>query len=138
MAKKIKAVLVSKDADFLNFFFCTQGQEDEEFEAIGSPYMDEENLISFIREHNPDIVLLDVGMPAMDGIGLSLTIRKAKRLGKLPIMLFSTFEAPVGMIKGYGPTPADSRHFSTPIDLEEVIKMIKEQLQKNAAAKARA
>src|SRR5271170_239681 len=44
--------------------------------------------VSLIREHNPDLVFLDVQMPGLDGFGV---IRKLKeRKLKLPHIIFST------------------------------------------------
>src|SRR6202795_792319 len=44
--------------------------------------------VALIREHNPDLVFLDVQMPGLDGFGV---IRKLKeRKVKLPHIIFST------------------------------------------------
>jgi two-component system LytT family response regulator/two-component system response regulator LytT len=44
--------------------------------------------VSLIREHNPDLVFLDVQMPGLDGLGV---IKKLKdRKGKMPHIVFAT------------------------------------------------
>ncbi len=133
MTEKKKAVLVSKDADFLNFFMDLLGNEG--YKALGSPWIDEKNLISFIKETDPDIIILDVMMPEMDGIGLGLILRRTQGLTELPIMLFSSWQTPQRMIRKYN--PAITEGLTTPINLAEAIKLIEEKLQKNAAIAAK-
>lgn len=46
-----------------------------------------------LQEHTVDLVVSDVEMPRMDGFGLCLAIRGAKRLRQLPVILVTALES---------------------------------------------
>jgi len=45
--------------------------------------------LSFIREGNPDLLVLDLMMPHIDGIQILQEIRSDSRIGKIPILIIS-------------------------------------------------
>jgi CheY-like chemotaxis protein len=63
-------------------FFRTQG-----FEAIGA--RDGPEALRFLREHRPDVVVLDVALPRMNGYAVLQKIRADKELGDTPVLMVS-------------------------------------------------
>jgi DNA-binding NarL/FixJ family response regulator len=59
---------------------------------------DGEEAITVIREHDPDVVLLDVRMPKLSGIGV---LEKLRATGSLPpTILLTTFDDDTALLKG--------------------------------------
>jgi len=50
--------------------------------------------IANLKEHQPDLLLLDVGMPDIDGIELLRAIRKDEQLHDLPVLIYSAMSDP--------------------------------------------
>jgi CheY-like chemotaxis protein len=48
------------------------------------------NLLDAVVEHNPDIVFIDINMPAINGIECLKDIRSKKEFRDLPIIMYST------------------------------------------------
>ncbi|HEV8593389.1 MAG TPA: response regulator [Pyrinomonadaceae bacterium] len=76
-------VLVVEDYDdsreFLKFLLEMYGFEvDEASNGIEA--------LKAIHKHVPDLVLMDMAMPAMDGVTATRKIREEKRFAKLPII----------------------------------------------------
>jgi CheY-like chemotaxis protein len=53
-----------------------------------------EEAISIVREQKPDLVLLDVMMPGMDGFAVCEQIRQDPALGDIPIIMLSARKDP--------------------------------------------
>lgn len=56
--------------------------------------------IESITQRIPDLLLLDVAMPKMDGIEVCKTLRADEKTNQLPIILFSGFAAKEHIDKG--------------------------------------
>mgnify|MGYP001187613529 CR=1 FL=1 len=54
--------------------------------------IDGEDGLKIVREQKPDIVLVDIMMPRMDGVELIREIRKDETLRKTPIVVISNVE----------------------------------------------
>ena len=83
MAKKI---LVVDDEPFI-VQMVTSRLNAAGYEAI-SAKDGEEGLIK-ARSENPDLVILDVMMPKMDGFAVCATLKQDERYQKIPIILFT-------------------------------------------------
>jgi chemosensory pili system protein ChpA (sensor histidine kinase/response regulator) len=46
--------------------------------------------MSLLQEHTPDILLLDIEMPRMDGFEVATQIRQHERLKELPIIMITS------------------------------------------------
>lgn len=57
--------------------------EDKELKLVGRAY-DGEEICNIIREKEPDVVVLDIFMPKMDGINVMEEVRKDDSLQKIP------------------------------------------------------
>lgn len=81
-------VLVADDNREFNELLTSYLEMEPDFEIIGSAYNGKETL-EMVKEHNPDVLLLDIIMPYLDGIGV---LEELPRLGleKMPYIIMLT------------------------------------------------
>jgi two-component system KDP operon response regulator KdpE len=80
-----------------------------------------------VAEQTPDVLLLDVMMPNMDGITVCEKLRKQKDTAMLPIILLSARTGPEAIQMGLN--AGANRYLGKPIRREELIRTIHEVLQ---------
>jgi two-component system response regulator LytT len=81
------ATLVVDDEQLAREELCYLLRECPDVEVVGSAANGLEAL-QLIRAHEPDLVLLDVQMPGLDGLGVAR--RLIERAGRLPNIIFTT------------------------------------------------
>ena len=81
-----------------------------------------------IREHKPDIVIMDVMMPKMSGFMVTKVVQKDPELKDIPILLLTATSQMAGGIQLEMPTPY---RLTKPFQPEELIKKIKTILKKH-------
>jgi len=81
-------VLVADDNREFNELLTSYLEMEPDFEIVGSAYNGKETL-EMVKEHNPDVLLLDIIMPYLDGIGV---LEELPRLGleKMPHVIMLT------------------------------------------------
>jgi CheY-like chemotaxis protein len=80
-------ILLIEDDKFFQKFYSTKLQENKvEIEVAGDG---EEGLFK-MKTVNPDLVLLDLIMPKMDGFGVLTARLQDENLRKIPVIVFST------------------------------------------------
>jgi CheY-like chemotaxis protein len=62
----------------------------EEFDVVLAE--DGEKGIAVIRERKPDVILLDIQMPMMDGFEVMKVLRKDEALSKIPVVVLSNVD----------------------------------------------
>ena len=83
-------VLVADDQEIVRAGFAALLDTQEDFEVAGTA-ADGEQAVSLSREHKPDVVLMDVRMPTMDGI--EATRQLAEDGAKAPkVIVLTTFD----------------------------------------------
>lgn len=76
----------------------------------------------------PDVLLLDVMMPGLDGFAVAEQIRMMPALERVPIIFITAKDAPADVIKGI---QAGARHYITkPFKLDDVLAKVKKALSK--------
>ncbi len=68
----IKALLIDDDLRLAELLENYLKKSEIKLEAISDPM----NTLQAIRKHNPEVIILDVMMPKMDGFGVCKQIRK--------------------------------------------------------------
>ncbi|PNY80161.1 response regulator [Deinococcus koreensis] len=48
--------------------------------------------LDYLREHTPDVMLLDIKMPHMDGFEICSRVKRIKRLRGIPVLLLTGFD----------------------------------------------
>jgi DNA-binding response OmpR family regulator len=70
------------------------------------------------RQKAPDLALLDVMLPGMDGLRLAERLKRELGLGKIPIIFLTAKDSPLDVVRGI---QVGARHYLTkPFKLEEV------------------
>lgn len=80
------------------------------------------------RELNPDLIILDIMMPEMDGISLAKEIRRTDK--QIPIIFLTAKSQTADIIKGFESGGND--YLKKPFNMDELVVRIKELLNRNS------
>ena len=80
-----------------------------------------------VRKHQPDVVLLDVMMPGMDGFAVCETLRGEASTATLPIVMLSAKTDLESMNKGL--RVGATKYLTKPISPEELTQHVREVLE---------
>jgi len=85
--------------------------------------VDAETGINLAREHQPDLILMDIQLPGMDGLSACQIIRRDLKLVDVPIVIITSFamsgdeeKARAAGCSSYLTKPIDTRNFLKEID----------------------
>ncbi|HEY6727968.1 MAG TPA: response regulator [Polyangiaceae bacterium] len=109
-----KRILVAEDDDAIAALLVKTLSLDYEVSLARNGH----EALSMATKLRPDLLLLDVMMPGIDGLQVSRLVRKLEGLGKVPIVFVTAKDRPADVIKGiqYG-----ARHYITkPFKLADV------------------
>ena len=88
--------------------------------------VDAETGIRMAREHHPDLILMDIELPDMDGLSASRAIKKDGELADIPIVALTSYamsgdeeKARAAGCSGYLTKPINTRSF-----LKEIVKYL--------------
>jgi DNA-binding response OmpR family regulator len=84
-----------------------------------------------IRQYTPDIVILDVMMPNMDGIDVCKQIRQDKSTAELPVIMLSAYTQPTAVEAGLA-AGAD-KYLTKPIARKVLLEHVEALLMETAA-----
>jgi CheY-like chemotaxis protein len=84
----LSILLVDDDLDEYDLFTLALKQVRKDFQLTHITACDD--LLDAITEYKPDIVFLDINMPAVSGIECLRNIRAEKKYESLPIIMYST------------------------------------------------
>lgn len=123
---KTKILVISSDPVLLEFL---QGNLDENGYHVVSTSRVSEDLKTELDKQLPDLVMLDIMMPNLDGIEVCLRIRQ---WSSVPIMMLSAWGTGVGKVRGLN-LGTDS-YLTEPFGIDELVVRIKETMQRNLLA----
>jgi CheY-like chemotaxis protein len=72
----------------------------------------------------PDLILLDLNLPLMDGRELLAELKSDRRLGRIPVVVLTTSEAPTDILRSY--ELHANAYISKPLDLEAFLAVVRE------------
>jgi DNA-binding response OmpR family regulator len=109
--------------------------------ASGKDYMlteadSGEAALSLVEQDLPDIILLDIMMPGMDGFEVCEKLKADARYSSVPILFITAMESVEDKVKGFKLGAAD--YITKPINAEEVKARVGAHLRIREAEKARA
>ena len=111
----IKALLVDDDLKLAELLESYLKKSDIKLEAISDPL----NTLPAIRNHNPEVIILDVMMPKMNGFEVCEQIRKDY---SLPVIMLSARGEPNDKIRGLEPGADD--YLAKPFEPRELVARI--------------
>ena len=82
--------------------------------------------IEIIKKQSPDLVLLDIMMPVMDGYEVAAKLREMPDLRDMPIIFLSALNSPNDIVKGFRSGAAD--YVSKPFNKDELLIRVNHQL----------
>ncbi len=96
----------------------------QEFDVITAS--DGLRALALAREVRPQLMLLDVMMPGLDGFQLASRLRMLPQLRNVPIIFLTARDGPLDTIKGI---QAGARHYMTkPFKIDELMTKVKKIL----------
>ena len=99
----------------------------EGYEARAS--YDGEVALTDAREFSPDLVILDLGLPKLDGIDVARTLRKDG--GDVPILMLTARDAVDARVQGLDAGADD--YLVKPFEVEELMARIRVMLRRSSA-----
>lgn len=93
-----------------------------------------ESCLEVAKEERPDLILLDVMMPGMDGFAVCAELREDKRTKAIPVIFVTAHNSKKGKLEGLEAGAVD--YITKPIDLDETIARVRTQLNYLAINKA--
>ncbi|EDY84862.1 response regulator receiver domain protein [Verrucomicrobiia bacterium DG1235] len=93
-----------------------------------------EACLKVAKAERPDLILLDVMMPGMDGFAVCAKLREDKRTKAIPVIFVTAHNSKKGKLEGLEAGAVD--YITKPIDLDETIARVRTQLSYLAINKA--
>jgi putative two-component system response regulator len=90
--------------------------------------------LTAIHQEPPDLILLDVNMPEMNGYELCEQLKSSPRLSDIPVIFISAMNATEDKVKGFRSGGAD--YISKPFQIEEVQARVETHLRLRRALQA--
>jgi len=84
-------VMVADDQVLVRSGFAALLRMDPDLEVVAEASNGRE-AVELAREHRPDVVLMDIRMPGLDGLAATREIRADPQLGTVKIVVLTTFE----------------------------------------------
>ncbi|MEN6374231.1 MAG: diguanylate cyclase [Smithella sp.] len=91
-----------------------------------SPFSSGEKALKSIEQGIPDLILLDIEMPSMDGYEVCARLKSNEKTSKIPVMFISGRDDTTDKIKGFNAGGVD--YITKPFQLAEVIARIETHL----------
>ncbi|HIK38754.1 MAG TPA: EAL domain-containing protein [Geminocystis sp. M7585_C2015_104] len=80
-----------------------------------------------LEKFTPDLIILDINMPEIDGYQLCREIKKNNRLRDIPVIFLSAFDDVLDKVKAFDAGGSD--YITKPFEVEEVLTRIRHQLE---------
>lgn len=117
MSKRLPLVLiVEDDAAIQRLIATTLGMHNYKYKAVANG----ESAISATASYNPDVMLLDLGLPDQDGVEV---IRKVREWSKLPIIVISARSEEADKIEALDAGADD--YLTKPFSVEELLARLR-------------
>lgn len=100
--------------------------KEQGYEVVAVP--DGQNLLARLRDERPDLVLLDIMMPTVDGLQLLERIRNEPEWQDLPVLMISSMDPEDGTAKALGLGASD--FVAKPFRIKELLARVGSQLKR--------
>ncbi len=123
--KKIKILLIEDDSFLVEMY--TTKFELEGFEVVSAE--DGKKGLEMVKKENPDIILLDILMPKMDGFAVLDALKKDEELADIPVILLTNLGQKDDVKKGFEKGAVGyliKAHFMPSEVVDKIKKILKE------------
>ncbi|MBT3538878.1 response regulator [Candidatus Parcubacteria bacterium] len=125
MAKKTrKKIAIIEDEQALLWALCDQ-LSSSDYELLTA--VDGKFGLEVVKKQKPDLILLDIVLPKMDGFSVLRALKKDPKTKNIPVVILSNLAQDEDKIKGLK-LGAEKYIVKTDIDIEDLPKKIKEYL----------
>src|SRR4030042_6155863 len=87
MKRRAKILLIDDDPDFVEATKVVL--ESQPYEVITA--LSGKEGLEKVREQKPDLILLDIIMPGVDGFQVCQQLKKDRQLAKIPVIMITSF-----------------------------------------------
>ena len=122
MSQKAKVLIVDDEP----FNVDVLQQELEELEHHILTASNGKEALDQIRKHQPDLILLDMMMPVLDGFAVLSEIKGDNSLRDIPVIIVSAADDSKSIVKGIKQGADD--YITKPIDTDHLKKKLREHL----------
>src|SRR5690606_17259273 len=95
--------------------------------------LDGQEALDKMMEYPPDLVLLDIQMPGMDGYEVCKRIKSTPKIQEIPVIFLSALSETADIVKGFEVGGAD--YVSKPFKFREVMARVENQLARSRQRK---
>jgi two-component system alkaline phosphatase synthesis response regulator PhoP len=122
MSQKAKVLIVDDEPN--NVDFLEQALEDSGYQLITATNGQE--ALNKIQSEQPDIILLDLNMPIMDGFTVLAKVKEDPNLRDIPVIIISSEQESKSVVKGIKQGAED--YLTKPVNAGLLVKKVKEYL----------
>lgn len=97
----------------------------EGYETVGA--LTGEEALQIMERSAPDLVILDLMLPGMDGYEVSRQMQRDPRLSQVPVIMLTALSGTKDMVAGYEKGADD--YIAKPFDADELVVRVRAQLQ---------
>ena len=122
MSQKPKVLIVDDEA--FNVDYLEQALEDSNYQIITASNGQE--ALDKIHSEQPDLVLLDLAMPVLDGFAVLAQVKADQVLRDIPVIIISAEHDSKSVVKGIKQGAED--YLTKPVNADLLVKKVKEFL----------
>ena len=122
MSQKAKVLIVDDEPN--NVDFLEQALEDSGYQLITATNGQE--ALNKIKSEQPDLILLDLNMPIMDGFTVLAKVKEDPNLRDIPVIIISSEHESKSVVKGIKQGAED--YLTKPVNAGLLVKKVKEFL----------
>ncbi len=94
---------------------------------------DGKSALNLLENETPDLILLDIMMPEMDGLEVCRIIKKDERLKEIPVIFITAFNQSDDLVEGFKAGGVD--YISKPFNRDELLMRVKTHLELSLSKK---
>lgn len=121
MKRRLKKILIIDDGPD-SLMVLAMSLKSEGYHILGA--LNGEEGVRIFKEEKPDVVILDVVMPLMDGWAVLKKIKSGFKSKRVPVIMLTAKSEDIDKMKGYG-CGADF-YATKPCDLKQILSIVKD------------
>lgn len=112
-------ILIVEDS-IINAKIIDSYLEEYDFETLFAESGEE--AITLLESHTPDLILLDIQLPGIDGFEVCTELQRSERLSRIPVLYMTAMTHPEDKVRGFASGGVD--YITKPINEQELIARV--------------